>query len=117
MKINRRDVINVVFGSNTRENHLVIVLSPEAVNEEEDQFVGIMITDSLYFDPANEFSFPLDDSMFLKPLREKKSRIRLYLINFLPCSCIIGTPVNQMKSEAYRAMIKELNQKIFGVIF
>jgi len=117
MKINRRDVINVVFGSNTKENHLVIVLSPEEVNEEEDQFVGIMITDSLYFDLANEFSFPLSDSMFLKPLKEKKSRVRLYLINFLPCSCVIGTPVNQMRTESYKAMVKELNQKIFGITF
>jgi len=49
MKICRRDVVTVVFGSNTRENHLVIVLSPEEINSEERQFLGMMITDSPYF--------------------------------------------------------------------
>lgn len=101
MTINRRDVVNVVFGSNTKENHLVIVLSPEEVNSEEDAFVGIMITDSIYFDAENLFSFPLNDTMFMKPLREKKSKVRLYLINFLNVSCVIGTPLNQMKIDPF----------------
>ena len=115
MKVNRRDVVNVIFGSNTKENHLVIVLSPEEINSAEDQFVGIMITDSTYYDTANEFSFPLSDFMFLNPLKEKKSKVRLYLISFLRVTSIIGTPVNQMKIEAFKEMIKELNTKIFGV--
>ncbi len=76
-----------------------------------------MITDSLYFDLENEFSFKLDDSMFLKPLKEKKSRVRLYLINFIWTDCVIGGPLNQMKQDAFKEMIRELNEKIFGVKF
>jgi len=117
MKLNRRDVVNVIFGSNTKENHLVIVLSPEEINSVEEQFVGIMITDSTYYDVDNEFSFPLDDSMFLKPLRQKKSKVRLYLLSFLSVATIVDTPVNQMKTEAFRKMILALNSKIFGVSF
>ena len=117
MKVNRRDVVNVIFGSNTKDNHLVIVLSPEEINSVEEQFVGIMITDSLYYDTENEFSFPLDDSMFMKPLKEKRSKVRLYLISFLKSTSIVNVPINQMKTEAFREMIKELNRKIFGVSF
>jgi len=117
MTINRRDVVNVVFGSDTRANHCVIVLSPHEVNAEEDQFLGIMITDSLFFDPDNEFSFPLDDSMFTKPLKEKKSRVRLYLISFLPNTCVISHTGSQMKNESFKQMIRQLNEKIFGVKF
>jgi hypothetical protein len=117
MKINRRDVVNVSFGSNTKDNHLVIVLSPEEVNTEEQQFLGIMITDSPYYDLNNDYSFPLDDSMFMKPLREKKSRVRLYLVNFLPESCVINGKMNEMKIDSFKAMIKDLNDKIFGISF
>lgn len=116
MKLNRRDVINVVFGSNTKDNHLVIVLSPEEINTVEEQFLGVMITDSKYYDMENNFSFPLDDTMFVKPLKEKSSKVRLYLINFLPFTSVTGTPVNQMKPDSFKAMIKELNEKIMGII-
>ena len=116
MKISRRDVVEVIFGSNTKANHSVIVLSPEEVNSEEEQFLGIMVTDSPYFDAGNEYSFPLDDSMFLKPLREKTSKARLYLINFLSTRAIVNkVKINEMKGLAFEAMIKDLNTKIFGI--
>ncbi|MEW6470082.1 MAG: hypothetical protein AB1458_14240 [Bacteroidota bacterium] len=116
MKICRRDVVNVVFGSNTRENHLVIVLSPEEINSEERQFLGMMITDSPYFDRNNDYSFPLDDSMFVHPLKEKGSKARLFLINFLKVETIVsGKRVNEMRIEPFRELIKELNLKVFGV--
>ncbi len=116
MVIKRRDVVNVIFGSNTRENHLAIVLSPEEVNSEEEQFLGIMITDSKFFDPNNDCSFPITDEMFINPLKEKSSRVRLFLLNFLPNQCIVGNArVNEMRIEPFKAMIKELNTKIFGV--
>lgn len=116
MKINRRDVVEVIFGSNTRANHSVIVLSPEEVNSEEDQFLGMMITDSVYFDANNDFSFPLDDSMFIKPIREKGSKARLFLINFLPQNVIVNkVKINEMKADAFQKLIKDLNSKVFNI--
>jgi methyl coenzyme M reductase gamma subunit len=116
MKINRRDVIEVAFGSNTRANHSVIVLSPEEVNSEEDQFLGMMITDSPHFDPNNDYSFPLNDSMFVHPVREKGSKARLYLINLLPTDVIVsGRKINEMKIESFEKLIKDLNEKVFNV--
>lgn len=116
MKINRRDVIEVIFGSNTRANHSVIVLSPEEVNSEEDQFLGMMITDSPYFDSNNDYSFPLDDSMFVKPIRDKGSKARLYLVNLLPVNVIINGPkINEIRIDAFKNLIEDLNKKVFGI--
>lgn len=118
MKVHRRDVVEVIFGSNTRDNHSVIVLSPEQVNSEEEQFLGMMITDSPYFDPNNDYSFPLDDSMFMNPIREKGSKARLYLINFLPADVIVTKKkINEMRIDAFERLIKDLNEKVFDVKF
>jgi len=106
----------VTFGSNTKNQHMVIVLSPESVNITEEQFLGIMITDSSYYDSGNDYSFPLASDMFSKPLKEAKSRVRLYLITFLPNQCVVGTVINQIKTAPYYEMIKQLNERIFGVI-
>ena len=114
MKICRRDVVEVSFGSGTKGNHSVIILSPSEINSEEDSFLGMMITDSPYFDSNNDFSFVLDDSMFIKPLKEKKSKARLHLINFLSNNFLVSnTKINEMKAEAFKKMIDELNQKVF----
>jgi hypothetical protein len=116
MKLYRRDVVEVIFGSNTYKNHSVIVLSPEEVNSEEEQFLGMMITDSKYFDPNNEFSFPLSDDMFIKPIKEKQSKARLYLINLLPADVIVsGRKINEMRLEAFTELIRSLNKKVFDV--
>jgi hypothetical protein len=77
-----------------------------------------MITDSPYFDAGNDWSFPLTDVMFVKPLREKCSKARLYLVNFLSTKVIVNNArINEMKREAFERMMKELNSKIFGVIY
>ncbi|MBN8697415.1 MAG: type II toxin-antitoxin system PemK/MazF family toxin [Bacteroidetes bacterium] len=116
MKISRRDVVEVVFASNTKASHPVIVLSPEEINSEEESFLGVMITDSLYFDVNNDFSFPLDDSMFVKPLKEKSSKARLYLVNFLPNSSVVNkAKINEMKIDAFKQLIKDLNLKVFDI--
>lgn len=115
MKINRRDVLNVTFGSGTPENHLVIVLSPEEINSEEEQFLGMMISDSVNYDKSNDFSFPLDNSMFTKNLNSSLSRARLYLISFLPAECVVGGRICEMRIDAFEKLIKDLNKKIFNV--
>ncbi len=114
MRVCRRDVVNVSFGSGTKGNHSVIILSPEEINSEEDSFLGMMITDSPHFDKNNDFSFVLDDTMFMKPLKEKGSKARLHLLNFLHNSVLVtNAKINEMKAESFKKMIDELNQKVF----
>lgn len=114
MKINRRDVLNVAFGEGTPENHLVIVLSPEEVNSEEDQFLGMMISDSIHYDKNNDVSFPLDNTMFTKDLNSKLSRARLYLISFIEVEAVISK-ICEMRKDPFVKLIKDLNKKIFDV--
>jgi hypothetical protein len=114
MKINRRDVLNVAFGEGTPENHLVIVLSPEEVNSEENQFLGMMISDSIYYDKNNDVSFSLDNTMFSRDLKSNLSRARLYLISFIEVEAVIGK-ICEMRIDAFQKLIKDLNNKIFDI--
>ncbi len=38
MKINRRDVVNVIFGSNTKQNHSVIVFRLKRLIQKKNNF-------------------------------------------------------------------------------
>src|SRR5690606_15169299 len=104
MKIHQRDILLIKFSEHIDE-HYVACLTSEQTNTEEEAFLGIMITDSLIYDKENYFSFPIDNNMFDKPfLKNNHSKIRLYLINYLPIKAVIKK-VAQMKSQPYRKMI------------
>lgn len=115
MIINRRDVVEVIFGFDTKDYHPVIVLSPEDINSIENKFLGMMITSSPYFDRNNDYSFPLNDSMFMKPLTKSNSKARLHLISITDVKSMTRSKINEMKIDAFKDLIHALNTKIFGV--
>jgi len=115
MIIHKRDVVEVFFDSNTGGVHPAIVLSPEEVNSEEGRVVVMMLSSSPYIDRDNDYSFPLDDSMFIRPLKPG-TKARLYMIGSFDFSFIVpGGKKNEMKPEAFKRLIANLNTKVFGV--
>lgn len=73
-----------------------------------------MISDSVHYDKNNDYSFPLDNSMFTKELKSNLSRVRLYLISFIPGESVLGK-VCEMRIDAFQKLVKNLNKKIFEV--
>ncbi|GAB4451238.1 MAG: hypothetical protein OHK0036_11450 [Bacteroidia bacterium] len=111
MKAHQRDILLIKFSEDIQE-HYVVCLTPEHINTEEWAFLGIMITDSLIYDKENNYSFPVNNDMFDKHfLKNDYSKVRLYLINYLPIRAIIKK-VAQMKTQYYRKMIDELREKV-----
>ncbi len=117
--IYQRNVVEVQFrlpSDGRLEEHPVIVLSNDEINEIEDGFVAVMMTSQEKF-RDDEYSFELDDSMFTKPLGKKFSAVRLHLVgNFIENDVISNFKTgNQMKLEPFKRLLVHLNRTTFGL--
>lgn len=109
--VSQRDIVEVVF-PDQGGNHPAIVISNNLVQEVEGFFVCVMMTSSDYDD---EFSFPITDSMCVKPLNRKHCEARCHLINFVDMDSIITNSHNdQLKVQYFKELINKINQTTFS---
>lgn len=115
----QRDLVEVKFrlpADGRLEEHPVIVISNNDINENEDGFTAVMMTSQERF-KDDEYSFELDNSMFTKPLQKKFCAVRLHLIgNFLNTDVLTNAHAgNQMKIEPFKRMLVHLNRATFNL--
>lgn len=108
----QRDIVEVVFDDDFGGNHPAIVLSNKLVQEVEGYFVCVMMTSTDFDD---EFSFVIKDNMLIKPLNRSHCEARCHLINFVPIdSIILNNHRNQIKIDAFKDLIKKINDSTFS---
>lgn len=111
--VHQRDIVEVIFDEDFGGNHPAIVLSNKLVQEVEGYFVCVMMTSSNFDD---EFSFPIEDNMLIKPLHRKYCEARCHLINFVPVdSIIVNRNRNQLKINPFKELIKKINNSTFSI--
>lgn len=111
--INQRDIVEIAFPEDIGGKHPAIVLSNKLVQEVEGYFVCVMITSKYYDD---EFSFRITKNMVTKPMTKPHNEARCHLINFVPTDAILhNMHYNQLKLDAFKALIKKINETTFSV--
>lgn len=111
--VNQRDIVEVIFDDDFAGNHPAIVLSNKLVQEIEGYFVCVMMTSR---DWDDEFSFVIDDTMLIKPLKREHCEARCHLINFVPVDSIVrNSHNNQLKVKPFKELIKKINESTFSL--
>jgi hypothetical protein len=117
MTIFQRQIVEVEFrlppdGSLLR--HPCIVLSNTAINDEEQGFVGVMLTSQAHY-KDDFYSFELEDSMLSKPHGKEFCAARIHIIsNFLYSDIIRNSKWgNEMKTQAFKQLLAEINLVTF----
>ncbi len=114
MVVNQRDVLLLNHSFDSDKPHLFIILSVNEANEQEKTFVGVMITSSEK--TRDDFSFELNDNMFLAPLKKENSHVRMHLITSSFNNYIIEK-VNSMKLFYFNQLMKSIGDLIFNFDF
>lgn len=113
--ISQRDIVEVPFNlPQGVRHHPVIVLSSDDAIQQEEAFVGLMMTT----DQVNDlYTFEITSDMLTKPLKEKYCQARLHLISFFRTKEIISTSnINsKIKAEHFKQLIKQINEITFGI--
>lgn len=114
MTVNQRDVLLLNHSFDSAAPHPFIILSVNEANQQENTFVGVMITSSAA--TRDDFSFDLNNDMFEKPLGKDRCHVRMHLITWSFNEHIVK-PVNRMKSYAFRQLMKSIGDLIFDYEF
>jgi hypothetical protein len=102
MAYQRGDIIEVPFlipHNNKTENHPAVIISNQAVHDNEQIYICIMITHSNINDV---FSFPLTSDMFINPNNAPSGKAKSHLIAYVPERHIIKN------SNAKKCRMKQL---------
>lgn len=115
----QRDVVEVEFrlpSDGRLENHPVIVLSNNEINEVEEGFIGVMMTSQMKYED-DEYPFVVHDRMFTKDLNTKFSAVRLHLIgNFMNTDVMSNrNSGNQIRKEPFKRLLTNINSLTFGL--
>lgn len=99
-------------GKNTEELHPVLIISNDIVHQEQDIYIGIMISSSEnYF--KDYFSFELTDKMFVnEKLPKQNSHLRLHLITYFNSSTVSNAKVIAEIKEQYLNIILDKQREI-----
>ena len=114
----QREVVEVQFRcppDGEFKNHPVVVMSNDDINEHEGAFLAMMMTSH---DWDDAYSFPVDDSDFIKSLGEREhTEMRLHLVSQFLVTDIIpnGNPNNSMKKESFMRLMEHFNEITIGV--
>ena len=113
MVVNQREVYLLPhpFGNNHGEPHPHIVLSVLEANQHENTFVAVMITSSK--NTFDDFSFPLSDTMFDKPLEKPDCHARMHLLPLSYTENIIGKRINTMKPQSFKRLMNDIGKVVF----
>jgi mRNA-degrading endonuclease toxin of MazEF toxin-antitoxin module len=111
--VRQRDIVEISFDTDFGGIHPAIVLSNKLVQEIEGYFVCVMMTSKNWDD---EFSFVINDSMVIKPLKREHCEARCHLINFVPIDAIVKNKnSNQLRIDAFKDLINQINNTTFSV--
>jgi hypothetical protein len=97
------------------EKHPFIVLSILEANNNENTFIGVMITGSEI--TKDDYSFELKDEMFIKPLKKDNCHVRMHLITLCLTEEVIGQKVNEMKDFYFKELMASIGDLIFNYDF
>lgn len=113
--ISQRDIVEVPFNlPQGVKPHPVIVLSNSEAIQDEDSFIGLMMTTDTKEDL---YTFEITSEMLTKKLNVPYSQARLHLISFFKVREVIATSNfnNKLKPEYFKELIKQVNRITFGL--
>jgi hypothetical protein len=116
MAYQQRDVVKIpgtLLPSGETLRHPFLIISCNAVlnNEKERFHMGVMMTSSSISD---KFSFPLDDSMFERPLEKANCQLRLHIIISFPESRIEKL-MTRMNKRDFTQVINQIKESVLCV--
>ncbi|HEX2899864.1 MAG TPA: hypothetical protein VHS96_09110 [Bacteroidia bacterium] len=117
MTIYQRQIVEVEFRlppDGTLLRHPCIVLSNTAVNDEEQGFVGVMLTSQMHYQD-DIYSFEIDEEMLTKPHGKAFCAARIHIIsNFLYDDIIRNSNWgNEMKTFHFHRLLHAINRTTF----
>ena len=118
MAFEQRQIVEVQFRlppDGELKNHPAVIISNSEINSEEFGFTAVMITHS---DSDDEYTFEIDDKMFLKSFQDKSHKeIRLHLISYFLDDDVISNNhgLNKMKPEWFKRLLSQINEITFGI--
>jgi PemK-like, MazF-like toxin of type II toxin-antitoxin system len=117
MKLRQRQIVEVLFRlppDGKVLNHPCIIISNEDINEEEQAFVGVMITSEKHYKGDN-YSFELTPIMLTKPMDKDFSAVRLHLVSlFLKRDIITNRNVgNEIRKSHFERLLSQINSVVF----
>jgi hypothetical protein len=117
MAVNQREVYLSPhpISLDPNEKHPFIVLSVLDANNNENTFIGVMITGSEI--TRDDYSFDLKDEMFTRPLNKANCHVKMHLITLCLNSEIIGQRVNEMREFYFRQLMASIGDIVFNYDF
>jgi mRNA-degrading endonuclease toxin of MazEF toxin-antitoxin module len=102
--------VNFLLPSGEFKPHPTIVISNNLVNEQEDAFIGVMISSSA---PNDEFTFLLSDEMLTKPTK-RPCQVRTQLISLIPENQVVAKH-GVIRKQYLRAVIEKIFETALSV--
>ena len=112
---NQRDVVEIFdrLPNGKVLNHPVIILSTQAVIDQTEQFLGVMMTSSGNYD--DQFSYWITHEMFTRPLPKSGCQLRLHLISLYRVTHIYRDLRTRMKIRDFEALMDEVFRLPLGI--
>jgi len=116
MDLHQRDLVFLyddIHTKNSIQEHPYIVISCQDAILHDGFVIVVMTTSSGMYN--DDYSFPLTNEMFVKPLDKENCQARMHIIISVKNSQIAKRSVNKMKLVHFKQLLKQIKQTTLSV--